>query len=53
MVTAASAGAIPIAVDQKDVFALALGLAGTPWTVVEVRFDQELKRLDIEVDFPP
>jgi hypothetical protein len=39
--------------DQKDVFALALGLAGTPWTVVGVRFDPELKRLDIEVDFPP
>ena len=39
--------------DQKDVFALALGLAGTPWTVVEVRFDPELKRLNIEVDFPP
>ena len=53
MVTAASAGAIPIGMDQKDVFALALGLAGTPWTVVEVRFDPELKRLNIEVDFPP
>jgi hypothetical protein len=53
MVTAASAGAIHIAMDQKDVFALALGLAGTPWKVVEERFDPELKRLNIEVDFPP
>lgn len=39
--------------DQKDVFALALGLTGTPWRVVEVRFDPELKRLNIDVDFPP
>jgi transposase len=39
--------------DQKDVFALALGLTGTPWRVVGVRFDPELKRLNIDVDFPP
>jgi transposase len=39
--------------DQKDVFGLALGLAGTPWKVVEIRFDGHLKRLNIEVDFPP
>jgi transposase len=39
--------------DQQDVFALALGLAGTPWKVVAVRFDPELKRLNIDVDFPP
>lgn len=40
-------------VDQKDVFAIALGLIGTPWKVVDVRFDKELKRLNIDVDFPP
>lgn len=39
--------------DQKDVFAIALGLAGTPWKVVEVRFDKDLKRLNIDLDFPP
>jgi len=39
--------------DQTEVFALALGLHGTPWQVVDVRFDQELKRLDIDLDFPP
>lgn len=39
--------------DQKDVFAVALGLQGTPWKVVDVRFDKELKRLDIDLDFPP
>jgi len=39
--------------DQQDVFALALGLSGTPWKVVEIRFDGDLKRLNIEVDFPP
>ena len=41
------------AVDQKDVFAIALGLTGTPWKVVEVRFDKDLKRLNIDLDFPP
>ena len=25
------------AMDQKDVFAIALGITGTPWKVVEVR----------------
>jgi transposase len=40
-------------VEPKAVFALALGLAGTPWEVVEVRFDEERKRLDIDLDFPP
>ncbi len=44
---------MPIGMDPKDVFALALGLDGTPWTVVGLRSDPELKRLDIEVDFPP
>jgi transposase len=39
--------------DQKDVFAVALGLMGTPWKVVDVRFDKELKRLNIDLDFPP
>ena len=38
--------------DQKNVFALALGLAGTPWKVVEIGFDPELKRLNITLDFP-
>jgi hypothetical protein len=33
------------AMDQKDVFAMALGLGGTPWRVVEIRFDGDLKRL--------
>jgi len=40
-------------VDQKSVFATALGLTGTPWKVVEVRFDRDLKRLDIDIDFAP
>lgn len=39
--------------DQKNVFALALGLGGTPWKVVDIRFDKDLKRLDIDLDFPP
>lgn len=39
--------------DQKDVFALALGLSGTAWRVVAVRFDKDLKRLNIDLDFPP
>jgi len=39
--------------DQKDVFAVALGLPGTPWKVVDVRFDKDLKRLDIDLDSPP
>ncbi len=39
--------------DQKDVFAIALGIAGTPWKVTEVRFDKDLKRLNIDLDFPP
>lgn len=38
---------------QKEVFALALGLARTPWKVVDIRFDEALKRLDIDLDFPP
>ena len=32
---------------------MALGLAGTPWKVVDVRFDKELKRLNIDLDYPP
>jgi len=39
--------------DSEAVFALALGLEGTPWRVVDVRFDAELRRLDIDLDFPP
>jgi transposase len=38
---------------SKDVFALALGLQGTPWKVVDVRFDKEFKRLDIDLDYAP
>lgn len=45
-------GILPF-VKQNEVFALALGLQGTPWKVVDVRFDKELKRLDIDLDFPP
>lgn len=40
-------------VDQTEVFALALGLTGTPWKVTDVRFDRDLKRLDIDLDFTP
>lgn len=50
--SACSDGSLP-EMDQRDVFALALGLAGTPWKVVDVRFDAELKRLDIDLDFAP
>ena len=39
--------------DEKTVFGLALGLAGTPWEVREVQFDLEKRRLDIRLDFPP
>lgn len=39
--------------DQHEVFSAALGLMGTPWKVVDVRFDKDLKRLDIDLDFPP
>ena len=39
--------------DQENVFAIALGLMGTPWRVGDVRFDKELKRLNIDLDFPP
>ncbi len=39
--------------DSDAVFSLALGLQGTPWRVMEVRFDAELRRLDIDLDFPP
>lgn len=38
---------------QKDVFAVALGLQGSPWKVVDVRFDREFKRLEIDLDYPP
>lgn len=39
--------------DQKDVFAIALGLEGTPWKVVDVHFDPDRKCLNIDLDFPP
>jgi hypothetical protein len=38
---------------RTEVFALALGIVGTPWKVVDIRFDPELKCLDIGLDFPP
>lgn len=39
--------------DSDAVFSLALGLQGTPWRVMDVRFDTEFRRLDIDLDFPP
>jgi transposase len=39
--------------NPNEVFALALGLEGTAWYVADVRFDKELRRLDIDLDFPP
>jgi transposase len=39
--------------NPNEVFALALGLEGTPWYVADIRFDQEQRRLDIDLDFPP
>ncbi len=41
------------AMDQKDVFALALGLQGTPWYVSDIELDQANQRLTIHLDFPP
>src|SRR5579862_4494121 len=41
--------------DEKEIFALALGLSGTPWRVTDVTLDltQKPGRLDIRLDFPP
>ena len=39
--------------NANEVFALALGLDGTPWYVADIRFDAERRRLDIDLDFPP
>lgn len=39
--------------NEKDIFALALGISGTPWRVVEVKLDLERSSLDIYLDFPP
>ena len=39
--------------NEKQVFGLALGLEGTPWSVTDIRFDPALRRLDIDLDFPP
>lgn len=39
--------------NQKDVFGLALGLEGTPWQVIDIRFDREQRRLDLDLDFSP
>jgi transposase len=41
--------------NEKEIFALALGLSGTPWRVTDVTLDltQKPGRLDIRLDFPP
>lgn len=39
--------------DENTIFGVALGLAGTPWQVMEVELDAEAGRLDIHLDFPP
>jgi transposase len=41
--------------DEKEIFGAALGLTGTPWSVVEVSLDltRTPGRLDIRLDFPP
>src|SRR5258708_19727289 len=41
--------------DEKEIFAAALGLTGTVWEVVEVTLDltRTPGRLDIRLDFPP
>jgi transposase len=39
--------------NENEIFGLALGLAGTPWQVIEVALDPEAGRLDIHLDFPP
>lgn len=39
--------------DPAHVFGIGLGLQGTPWQVAEVEFDEEAKRLNIRLDFPP
>ena len=41
--------------DEKEIFAMALGLTGTSWKVVEVMLDltRSPGRLDIRLDFPP
>jgi len=36
--------------DERELFGLALGLKA-PWAVMEVRFDVEVRRLDLVVDF--
>jgi transposase len=39
--------------DQKDIFALALDLQGTPWYVSDIELDEAHQRLNIHLDFPP
>lgn len=41
--------------DEKEIFAMALGLTGSAWEVVEVTLDltRTPGRLDIRLDFPP
>lgn len=39
--------------NEREIFAMALGLQGTPWEVVEVKLDPQACTLEIHLDFPP
>jgi len=39
--------------NEREIFALALGLDGTPWRVTEIKLDLRAGVLDIYLDFPP
>jgi transposase len=39
--------------DERSVFAAALGLNNSPWYVESVTFDRELRRLDIHLEYAP
>lgn len=39
--------------DERSVFATALGLDNSPWYVESVTFDRELRRLDIHLEYAP
>jgi transposase len=39
--------------NEREIFGLALGLAGTPWRVTEAKLDLAAQTLDIRLDFPP
>jgi len=43
---------MPLVMREQQIFGLALGLAGTPWEVMEVHLDEDKGRLDIHLDFP-